>query len=168
LFYGATLEVSRILIRPAKTTDQHEIVRLWEQLATFHESLDPRFRIERENITNVNFAALFTSGAGRATFVAENTQSGRLVGFIGGRVNENLSVFTVRRFGLITDLFVEEDYRCHGVGKKLFETTRDWFRREGIEVLQLNAAERNSLSLSFWRSMGFEPFLQRLWLDNKE
>ena len=151
-------------VRTAGDLDLERIVELWERLVAFHTDLDPRLRMAddgREHFYDHLLDAL-DSPSSRALVVEHD---GEVVGFALGHVCLNPPVLAPRRYGLISDAFVEEDERRRGAGEALFNALLLWFRAVGVQELQLNAAHLNPIAQSFWRKMGFSDFLDRLWRE---
>jgi ribosomal protein S18 acetylase RimI-like enzyme len=89
----------------------------------------------------------------------------RLVGYLIARINESPPMLTPQRYGHVSDICVAPDQRRSGAGRRLFSAARVWFRRKGVDVVQLNVAAANPTAQSFWREMGFQDYMYRMWLD---
>jgi ribosomal protein S18 acetylase RimI-like enzyme len=155
-----------VLIREAKRDDLDEIMRLYRQLMGLHEALDPRLALDWDGIEG--FRDYLNNVLGSEydrILVAETPDGAGLAGFIMGRLAQNPPVFRQPYYGYITDTCVDERWRRHGVGRALFEEMREWFHEQGLLTMQVNVAARNPASQAFWRAMGFEDFLDRLWQE---
>ena len=51
------------------------------------------------------------------------------------------------------------------MGTRLLEHVKDWFKRYDIHSIQLQVYRHNKNGRGFWRGKGFEPFVDRIWLD---
>lgn len=60
-----------------------------------------------------------------------------------------------RRAGLY-HVCVREDYRKHGIGKRMVEFCLQELHKEGISKVSLVAFKNNSLGNAFWSKMGWE------------
>lgn len=66
------------------------------------------------------------------------------------------------RSGYITQLFVHEDFRRHGVGQQMVVFCLEWLRQRGVEQVMLNVDVDNPHGEAFWRVAGFAPYLTRM------
>ena len=151
---------------PAGERHVEDIVRLWEQLAGFHEELDPfyatcdgagsDFEIHlRQAIDAEDFLVL----------VCEN--EGAVVGYALSSVELHPPVLECRRFGHVNDLVVDEAFRRRGAGRMLVAATVAWFEERDIDRVELEVAETNGPGLAFWRAVGFADF-QRIMVHRGE
>ncbi|HSE32849.1 MAG TPA: GNAT family N-acetyltransferase [Pyrinomonadaceae bacterium] len=59
-----------------------------------------------------------------------------------------------RRLLYVVDLYVDEAYRGHGIGKALMKQACEVAQREGATVLVWGVYERNELALRFYERLG--------------
>jgi GNAT superfamily N-acetyltransferase len=59
-----------------------------------------------------------------------------------------------RRVVYVVDLYVDEAYRGHGIGKALMKEASEAAQREGATALSWGVYERNELALRFYESLG--------------
>lgn len=82
-------------------------------------------------------------------FVYED--KGRICGFIG--IVE----------GYIAGIFVDKDYRNHGIGKMLIEYVKQYY-----DVLTLNVYRKNERAVSFYHRQGFSTVSESIDCDTNE
>lgn len=58
--------------------------------------------------------------------------------------------------GCINGIFVAENCRRAGVGKKLVEAAMDWLRRAGVHYLELYHMINDPRATAFWQKMGLK------------
>ena len=98
-------------------------------------------------------------------YVAEDNQ--KIVGFITGEILSKKEWYTVQ-LGTINNLFVLEEYRGKGIGKKLMETMMDAFKEKGINNFELYALNNNENALKLYEKLGFRKYnVQMLYEENK-
>jgi GNAT superfamily N-acetyltransferase len=68
--------------------------------------------------------------------------------------------------GIITDFFISEPYRRHGLGRRMIATMADFCRKSGITTIELQVTYGNRRARQFYESLGFET-LDRLVMDLK-
>ncbi len=118
------------MIREVKKTDYPILVDIWESaVLSTHDFLKKEdFLYYREHLpTYFQYVTLYGY-----------EQDGRLVGFIGVAENN------------IEMLFVHNDYRSSGVGKRLV-----MYAIEKLQVYKVDVNEQNIQAVGFYQHMGF-------------
>ena len=90
-----------------------------------------------------------------AFFVANN--DGKLVGFISGCIQENPPVMVEKKEGNVWALYVVEEHRGRGLGKKLFAEMKRWFRKKKIKTVRISVAKCNIGAKRMYGALGFGP-----------
>jgi ribosomal protein S18 acetylase RimI-like enzyme len=101
----------------------------------------------------------------RGTHVVVACDDIGIIGYAVGAVDDSPRVLKMGRFGHISDIYVAPAWRQNGVGRELLHALRSWFRRQGLSAVDLNVADSNAVAQAFWRSMGFQGFTHRMWLE---
>ncbi len=57
---------------------------------------------------------------------------------------------------IMTDLFIGQRHRRKGLGARMIEAVRDFYRHEGIGALELQVNRHNDAAQAFYRALGFE------------
>ena len=154
--------MSQVVIRQATRKDIGGILPLWNQMMDYHAALDERFRPApdgEEHWATVLRSWLRDDDA--CVLVAD--AEGQLVGYIIGMMRENPPVLLPPTYGLVSDICVDPAWRQQGIGRRLFEGLQDWFREKELSTVHLNVAHFSPVSQAFWRAMGCEDFMDRLW-----
>lgn len=154
-----------IVVRAGKPADLDAVGDLWEQMLRHHIARDRRYLTApgaREAFLRYIRTRVLRSQEHRLLFAEAD---GAPAGFLVARVERGGPVFLNPDFGYITDASVHEDFRRHGVGRALFEAAKAWFRVKGVTNIRVSVASENPDGLSFWRGLGFRPFMERLWYD---
>jgi ribosomal protein S18 acetylase RimI-like enzyme len=92
-------------------------------------------------------------------YVAEGDQ-GRIVGFITGYERkglpeEVLRTWNAKRVGYVDLMAVDLQYRRMGVGRSLMNTLLNHFRRNEIEIVNLDVPGGQNAAVGLYRSLGF-------------
>jgi diamine N-acetyltransferase len=156
-------------VRDARRADLPALGLLWKEMMDFHAAFDDRFRFlpnAGRSVEQHLMATLRSRGA--RIIVAE--ASGHLIGYVLGEIHQRRPIYPVGTYGFVSDISVTADWRRCGVGRALAEALLRWFRACGVTAVELFAAERNSVSQAFWRSVGFADYLRllRIELDDRE
>jgi len=157
------MSTDEVVIRGAEHGDLDAVAALWEELTSLHHALDNRFWIRADDGREKyrDWVAEGLDQDDRVLVVAE--AQGQVVGFIHGMLKDTPPPLASKLTGQVTDLIVDEEHRGRGVGTRLVEAASRWFREKEAQQLMLNAAFCNRPAREFWRSMGFEPWVQTLW-----
>jgi len=152
------------VIRPATRRDIPALVALWEELMEFHRQRDPFFtrapdggrifaRFVEENIRNESACVLVA------------VVDSKIVGYCQGMLDRHPPALALSDFGQILDFGVTAEYRRAGIGQQMFQALCEWFRREGMHRVEVRHSTCNEVGAQFWPKMGFQPYLQTLFLE---
>jgi ribosomal protein S18 acetylase RimI-like enzyme len=155
--------MSQVVIRQATRKDAGRILPLWTEMMNVHAALDERFRPAPDG--EKHWAEVLRSWLRDddcCVLVAD--AEGHLVGYIVGMMRENPPVLLPPTYGLVSDICVDPAWRQQGIGRRLFEALKAWFKEKELFTVQLNVAHFNPVSQAFWRAVGCEDFMDRFWL----
>ncbi len=155
--------VSTYTVRPAQMDDAAALFHAWQRLRNHNAEVDRRFI--PAPITQDDFVADLAQLLRRdqsATFVAD--YQGGLAGFISGRVERNQPDRLPDTHVTVGYLWVEERYRRLGIARALFAAIADWAgTQDGVAHFEMAVLGADAGAAAFWRSIGFAPFIERLW-----
>lgn len=153
-----------------KATPQHlpGILELWKYLTDYHHQLDPRGLLPISRRGYINFSK----------YINKRLQSDRnqvLVALAGNKVMayslasiiDYPPIYTIKRYGLITDICVECKYQRKGVGTKMLAKILAWFKSRRIRRIELVVSGQNKIGYSFWKKHGFNIHYYTLYLNKK-
>lgn len=162
-------DVANIVIRPATEADARSIGALWEELASYHHSLDSALPIPSENGDEVYAARVrerLDDTHMHVVVAEDNAHSGRLVGFALGMIMDMVpEMFAEETAGFLADIFVDQSYRRQGVGRALADAMASWFRSRGVAHMEWFVAARNEEARDFWRSLGGRDVMVRMRIN---
>lgn len=147
---------AEIRVRHAKVRDLPVLTRLWRELVGFHESLGGQdFRLAPGAEAGWRkYLRGHLGKAGKLCLVAE--VEGQAVGFLVGSIERRPGIFMEREYGDISDVYVQEPYRRHGVGKALVTEALRWLDVKRVGRVRLKTDARNTLGFEFWKKLGFQ------------
>lgn len=155
-----------ILVRRATAEDTVQIGELWEALVLFHHKLDPALPKAAKEGGKLYARSLAerVEDSHTGIFVAET--NGKLVGFVLGVVADMIpEMFEQKTGGFLADIFVDEQYRKQGVGRRLVEALTGWFRNRGVQQMEWYVAAQNETGRAFWQSIGGKDVMIRMRTD---
>lgn len=154
---------SDITIRPAKQEDYDAVATLWQDMARQHRDYDPSVWCWSDDAPARWRIALGEMLTKPTHFCLVADDGGTLVGFVDGCVQENPPIFEVKLAGEIWDLLVAEAARGRGVGTRLMTAAEQRLRQLGAEDCKLHVACVNGQAVNFYKTLGFEPVMYRMY-----
>jgi GNAT superfamily N-acetyltransferase len=151
-------------IRKAMEKEIPQIVALWEKLMALHQGLNPLF--EMSPTASTAFSNYITSLIASDNHLLTVCLDGkRIFGYGLAFIAENPPVFKNVKYCMVDDIFVDEDMRGRGFGRKMFEFMADWMRKKGVTRLELSVADGNDAAMGFYKALSFKDYLHRLYLE---
>ena len=155
---------SSVLARPGDVGDVDAVLSLWEEMMEYHAALDGRLKVLPEERGYVEQAIRYWAGDDASSLpVAE--ADGSVVGFALGGLVETALGLTAGAYGHIAHMCVTARWRRRGIGRRLFRILREWFWKKGLPSIHIYVSRFSSVSQLFWRGLGFESYIERLWCD---
>lgn len=144
------------------------------KIAAFHEAMDASKYAFRPDVGEM-YQRWLTERAGdpRSVFlVAEPGDhvpgagvAGALAGFLIASVEKEIPIYLLREFGLIHDLWVEEQYRNEGIARHMVTLAIERFVQIGVTQIRLHAAWGNTPARTLFERCGFRPSSVEILLD---
>ena len=154
-----------IEIRELTESDYNELILLYVELDFLHVQERPDCFIHRDAdeiypkdafIHNIAYPGCTELGA---------FYKGKLVGFVSATLwEESLMVKNVKTVCL-DNIYVFPEYRCKGIGTKLFKKIEDWAKKNGAVRLDLHTWDFNKTAIAMYEKMGMVP--QRYVFEKK-
>ena len=155
--------VTQHAVRPARLEDGAALFGAWQRLRQHNSDTDRRYI--PAHVTQSEFVADLRELLDRprsVTLVAET--AGTLAGFISGSIERNLPDRLPEQHATIGYLWVEDRFRRQGIARALFAAAADWARSEDdVAHFEMAVLTSDTDAAEFWRSIGFAPFIERLW-----
>jgi len=148
-------------IRPAKPEDIPGLVDLWIEFMDFHSALDQDY-VRSPDAVEKWTAYISEKIADEKFQIIVAVDQGNLVGHLVATIRDYPPVFTIKNFGFIQEIAVNENYRRQGVARRLYAAAEEWLRSVGVSRIQTNVDSLNQASRSFWKVVGFEPHTETL------
>ena len=142
-------------IRKAKKEDVKDIQKLRYLLAKYEKDLGLNIVIPEWAYTDVGEKDFNYFLNEQYIFVA--IEDNKIVGFITGEIFKKKAWYNVQ-LGEINNIFVLEEYRQKGIGKKLVKTMIDTFKQEGITNIDLYTFGNNIDAIKFYEKIGFKKY----------
>lgn len=148
-------------VRQAAVDDGEEILELWHGFTSYLSEYDERYA--HKESADERWLSYFENqliGSKYGTvFVAEDNESGELIGVLEARVVGDHPIFRLSDHGYVNGLFVREDYRGHGIGEDLLDNAAEWFRTNprDVEFYRIDVLEGDESGREVLEEYGLEP-----------
>lgn len=67
-------------------------------------------------------------------------------------------MFSIKKLGYISDLFIDEKYRRKGVSSEFQKRAFKWFKTKGIKYAEIAVYPANKKAVNIYRKWGFNDF----------
>lgn len=154
-----------MLIRPAVAEDVPLVLPMVSRVCAMHEELDPAKYGFRPGVAE-KYRSWLTARAddARSVFLVGEREEGKLIGFLIGTVEREMSIYRLEEFGFVHDLWVEEEYRHEGVGRQLVMEAVERFTRLGVKQIRLDVATANPAARALFETCGFRASVTEMLL----
>ena len=150
-------------IRRASPQDGRRLYGEWQQMRQHNATHDAR--IVLAPVSENEFSAGLAESLARpgvTTIIAEEGE--RIVGFVSATVTASTPDRLPDRHVSIGYIFVDPSRRRGGVARLLIDAVREWAaEQDGVQHLEMPVLAADGEAASFWRAVGFTPFIERLW-----
>ena len=155
---------SAATVRPARSDDSDAVTRLWKEMMDVHSVLDGRLSVRshwsEEVAQSVQRWLQDRSSRLLVADAADEVVGFALGGLAGLRPGVKASIY-----GHIAHVCVSPRWRRHGIGRQLVASLREWFVARGAHSIHAYVSCLNPVSQRFWRGLGYEDYISRLWCD---
>lgn len=134
------------VIRIARRADLPELIRLVRAYYQFDH-----IRFDARTMKPALAKLLRSRTLGRVWIMRDG---GKAVGYVILTFNFDLEFDGLE--GLVTDLFIEADYRGQGLGERALDVVDDYCRARGIGAVELQVETDNTAAQAFYRKIGFK------------
>lgn len=149
-----------VQIRDYKEEDKEHLKAAIGKLHDFVVKIDPLERLRRmpgyidQEIENILQTVSKQEGK---IYIAENEDTfvGFIIGFTTTQTQENLLSVVPTKVGVISDVYVSEQYRGEHVGTQLIKHIEMYLKEKGCDTLWINIVAFNTKAHSFYNAMGY-------------
>ncbi len=149
--------MDQVIVRRPTSKDLAALFALWKKQTDFHYELDLAYYAPSAPDEDKKFEKYFTNALSTNDpyfFVAE--VNGILVGFITYKKGQaNYFDTVIQEYGWVLELFIDSEYRDHGIGTKLMEEAAKFFKSEGLQYVKVEVSSHNTNAIQFYQKNGF-------------
>lgn len=149
-------------VRCAQKDDVDSISDLEKKLLDFHLRFDDdiyRTSINsKDSFSNWLYKKLDDNDFVAFVCLADNN----IIGYITGWIEQRPKIYTINKFGYLSNIFVEDKYRGTRAARYLVENLFSWFREKNVRYVTTSSNERNLNTVKFFHEMGFKDFTKTM------
>lgn len=151
----------RHTIREADVEDGEDLLELWHGFTAHLSAYDERYG--HKESANDRWLQYFESQLVDSKYgvvlVAEEEESGDLVGILEARVMGNHPIFRLENHGYVNGHFVREEHRGEGVGRDLLDAAADWFGSEprNVDFYRVDVLDGDDDAAALYADHGLVP-----------
>lgn len=148
-------------VRQAAIEDGDELLELWHGFTSYLSQYDDRYA--HKDSADSRWVSYFENqlvdSKYGTVFVAEDDETGQLIGVLEARVTGDHPIFRLSDHGYINGLFVREQHRGKGVGERLLEAAANWFRDnpKDVSYYRIDVLEGDENARQVLENYGLEP-----------
>ncbi len=145
-----------LTIRKYDTGDIDDIAEMQKSMNEYHLQYDEEFYMASANASH-EFPAYL-----RKKFEDKNFNlliadiKGKAVGYVMGWLEERPPIYEKKKVAYLSNIFVKEEFRNSGAGKKLYEEMEKWYVSCKVDFIEIKADARNKETIEKFRKRGFE------------
>lgn len=148
-------------VRQATLDDGEDLIELWHGFTEHLSQYDDRYRHKEDADDRwlQYFENQLVDSKYGIVIVAEDEDTGELVGALEARVMGDHPIFRLQDHGYINGHYVEPEHQGEGVGSALLEEAHDWFAGPPHEVdfYRIDVMEADDEAANVYEGLGFEP-----------
>lgn len=126
-----------------------------QQGAKFETNHEVLMNVSRELVQKESFTA----------YLAFEARSEKAIGLI--TITQVTAIYNLGDFGLITEFYVDEEYRSHGIGRELLKKALAYAKEKGWKKVEVTAPDKGNLDtiMNFYTQNGFKEKGPKLGID---
>lgn len=148
-------------VRPYKTTDKKEVLRLLAELQDHVAQIDPFHRLRRKTRFNVSrYFRYLETDLKRQGKIFLATHQGKIVGVVAAAVTQDPRSSTevkpgLSKTGRVFELMVDQNARGLGAGKKLLQAAEKFLKSKKCSIIFIGCFATNTVALDFYKRNGY-------------
>ena len=133
---------------------------LWQSLIIYHKNKSKYFTGNYANKRFQDRVNELTDDSKKAMRVdlVKDKDTGQYIGYCISTINKGYCISTINKemIGEIESLYVEEEYRRHGIGSQLMEKALEWLDKNKVKSKTIAVGDGNENVIDFYNHYGFQ------------
>ncbi len=154
----------KIMLREYQNKDASDVKQVFAEFVEYHNQLDNCFGKISSHCEM--FVEYIEKGITEDDFhVTIALADSKITGYCISKIEQKPPVYPTPSFGYIDNIAISGKFQKMGIGTMLFLDALEWFKSQEIHRIECFAAIKNVKSTSFWRKMGFEVYMEQMYLN---
>ena len=152
-------------IRSGTPNDAVAVVPMIERICALHRAWDAaKYGFVDDVVPMYRNWLAQRAGDPRSIFIVAAVDDSP-VAFLIGTTEDAAPIFLPPIYGLIRDLWVEDNWRRHHIGQQILRVAIDRFRTIGVAQIRIETATANDTARRFFTSCGFRPSANEMLIE---
>ncbi|MBR9683374.1 GNAT family N-acetyltransferase [Candidatus Woesearchaeota archaeon] len=156
------MKKENIIIKKAEKEDIGNLIKLWQGMRQYHEKIatekDAFYDQIEKNKNTIWKKFIKKSIKDKNSLILIAYDKGKPVAYCILLIKQNIPVFKIKKYGYISDIYVEKNYRGKGMGKKLMDISVGFFKKNRIKFMELSVKHNNKSSIKFYQKYGLKEY----------
>ena len=122
-----------------------------EEFAKYDKTIDVNWPLSRDG--EAFYKERIANQDGCAFVLKSN---GEIIGYLVGSLSEDEFYRNIDKFAELDDMYVSEELRSEGHGKKLYDAFIDWCKKNAVKRIKVLVTAKNRQAIKFYKTKGFE------------
>ena len=151
-----------LVLRHAGADEMARIKPLWDAL--YQHQIEHGMLLRLPESAYDAWSKSIVPFLGRFANIVVADLNGETVAFVAGRIRTLPPYFGSTTIGAISEVFVSEQHRGSGIGRRLLAFALEWFQAQRITRVELQVVAGNPDAIRFYRQLGWhDELLQMVW-----
>lgn len=146
-----------ITIRQAHHSEIDHVVTLWQAIDSFPDVLRPFGGDSTDKPEHAKALIEHTLQSNNAVVLVATNPVNDIIGTLSGHVFTKPAV-NIPDVGVIYSLWVDEEYRCQGIGQNLLSYLEKELINKGAKAFQVGWDTSNTSAEAWWQKRGYLPY----------
>ena len=143
------------VVRPMAERDVARVSRMFIRLFEYFDALGFPFKLKTERIEE-HVRAQLDARLSRVFVLEADGEAAGFVGVSAPLMNKLYKAESAKHTGLISELFVEPDYRGKGYARQLIQAAEFFLRGLGVDCVRVDVVAHNDVAKDLYEASGFE------------
>lgn len=151
-----------MIVRKATVKDIPNLIKLFRGLVKYHQKIytkdDKFYNKEIKNVRGLWMKFIKKNINNKNSLILISYDNKKPVAYSISYIKDNIPVYSIKKYGYISDLYVDKNYRKKGIGKELVDMSKKRFKKKGIKFMSLEVNHNNNHTIKFYNKYGFKEY----------
>ena len=153
-------------IRKATVKDIPSLIKLFRGIVKYHKKIytkdDKFYNKEIKNVKQI-WVKFIKKNVNNKDFLILIVYDGKKpIAYCISLIKKNIPIYKIKKYGYVSDLYVDKKYRGKGIGKKLLKKSKEFFRKNKLKFMSLEINHNNDPSIKFYEKYGFKEYYKSM------